>query len=86
FIQVKSILIRLRRELQHIQYLTPVEFEHAIFETVLGAREDVFANLTRDGYDLNEIERIEAEVLAARQITISNSQYRIEDSRINYSR
>ncbi|TOP16106.1 hypothetical protein CGH21_25100, partial [Vibrio parahaemolyticus] len=31
-------------------------------------------------------ERIEAEVLAARQITISNSQYRIEDSRINYSR
>ncbi|HBC3867529.1 TPA: hypothetical protein KD877_003079 [Vibrio parahaemolyticus] len=86
FIQVKSILIRLRREFQHIQYLTPVEFEHAIFETTLGVRDDVFANLIRDGYDLNEIERVEAEVLADSQITISNSQYNIEENRINYSR
>lgn len=59
FFQVKSILVRLRRELQHIRFLTPIEFEHAIITSEKGLKESVFKNLELDGYPKEEIKRIE---------------------------
>lgn len=58
FFQVKSILIRLRRELQHINFLTPIEFEHAILASKEGLKSSVFKFLEADGYPREEIERI----------------------------
>ncbi|WP_201630016.1 hypothetical protein [Psychrobacter maritimus] len=58
FFQVKSILVRLRRELQHIKFLTPIELEHAIITNEQGLKESVFHSLELDGYPKEEIERI----------------------------
>lgn len=58
FFQVKSILVRLRRELQHICFLTPIELEHAIITSEQGLKESVFHSLELDGYPKEEIERI----------------------------
>lgn len=58
FFQVKSILVRLRRELQHICFLTPIELEHAIITSEQGLKESVFHSLDLDGYPKEEIERI----------------------------
>ena len=48
FFQVKSILVRLRRELQHIKFLTPVELEHAIITSEQASKESVFYLLKCD--------------------------------------
>ena len=48
FFQVKSILVRLRRELQHIKFLTPVELEHAIITSEQASKESVFYLLKSD--------------------------------------
>lgn len=58
FFQVKSILVRLRRELQHIRFLTPIELEHAIITSEQSLKESVFHSLELDGYPPEEIERI----------------------------
>ena len=58
FFQVKSILVRLRRELQHIRFLTPIELEHAIIISEQGLKKSVFDSLELDGYPKEEIERI----------------------------
>lgn len=58
FFQVKSILVRLRRELQHICFLTPIELEHAIITSEQGLKESVFHSLELDGYPKEEIKRI----------------------------
>ncbi len=50
FFQVKSILIRLRRELQNIEFLTPIEFEHSILISDDGLKSSVFNALEIDGY------------------------------------
>jgi hypothetical protein len=86
FIQVKSILVRLRREFQDIQLLTPVEFEHAIFETSNGNRAEVINNLLRDNYEIKEVERVESELLSRGFIMLNNSNFQIKDSRIDYAR
>jgi hypothetical protein len=56
FIQVRSAAIRLRRELQHVGFLTPLEVEHAIFR-VDGAPAAVRKVLKEEGYTDLEIER-----------------------------
>lgn len=60
FFQVKSILVRLRRELQYIKFLTPIELEHAIIVSEDGLKHSVFKSLLSDGYPIEEIERVAA--------------------------
>ncbi len=56
FLQLRSIPIRLRRELQQVGFLTPIEIEHAVF--VAGPdRAAVEAVLTGEGYAVSEITR-----------------------------
>lgn len=54
FIQIRSAPIKLRRELQGIQFLTPLEIEHAIMRTS-GSQEKVVSLLQDEGYTSEEI-------------------------------
>ncbi|WP_155419365.1 hypothetical protein [Chromobacterium subtsugae] len=82
FFQVKSIFIRLRREFQNIEYLTPVEFEHAIMTTDTPSKDAICTTLRTDGYSKCEIERIEEFLLVNNYISISDGMYNIMDNRI----
>ena len=57
FIQVRSLWIRLRRELQLIGFITPVEVEHAILRTADGDLYAVRIMLQYEGYSNDEISR-----------------------------
>lgn len=57
FIQVRSLWIRLRRELQQIGFITPVEIEHAIMRTKSGSVEEVKEILLKENYLPEEVER-----------------------------
>jgi len=62
FFQIKSAPIRLRRELQQLGYLTPLEIEHALF-CAGGDKKQSVAMLVQDGYTNAEIERVLAWML-----------------------
>lgn len=54
FIQINSAPLKLRRELQGIDFITTLEIEHAIIMTD-GKRSSVESRLHNDGYSQNEI-------------------------------
>lgn len=54
FIQICSAPLKLRRELQGINFLTTLEIEHAILMTG-GKKTDVTQKLQKDGYSMDEI-------------------------------
>lgn len=56
FFQVRSASVRLRRELQHVGFLVPVEVEHAVIRTD-GTHAEVRRVLAEEGYSPGEIER-----------------------------
>lgn len=56
FFQVRTAAIRLRRELQKIGFLTPLEIEHSIIR-VGKRREHVCKSLAKEGYAESEINR-----------------------------
>ncbi len=56
FFQVRSASIRLRRELQQIGFLVPIEVEHAVMRTI-GKQADVRRVLAEEGYSPGEIAR-----------------------------
>lgn len=56
FIQIRSIPIRLRRELQALGFVTPLEIEHAIIQSS-GDKDEVGAALVSQGYQMDEIQR-----------------------------
>lgn len=54
FIQINSAPLKLRRELQNINFLTTLEIEHAILMTG-GNRGEIIEKLQTDGYSIDEI-------------------------------
>lgn len=56
FIQIRSAPIRLRRELQSLGFITPLEIEHAIVQTA-GSETDVGSALVAQGYQQTEVQR-----------------------------
>ncbi|TPV55764.1 hypothetical protein FJ444_16740 [Aestuariibacter sp. GS-14] len=58
FFQVKSILVRLRRELQVIKFLTPIDLEHVLLTTMSNDKKTVIKELADQEYPENEIERV----------------------------
>jgi hypothetical protein len=84
FIQLKSILIRLRRELQDIRFLTPLEFEHAILRTTEGEPDKVERILLNEGYAEDEINRVKNDMLNRGLLTLVNG-YLIAGSRKQYA-
>ena len=57
FFQVKSILLRLRREFQKIDLLTAIEIQHAILVNHSNSYQDISNFLEKDGYSIGEIHR-----------------------------
>lgn len=85
FIQVKSILVRLRRQLQEISFLTPVEFEHAILRTDSGDVDEVTNILKKEGYSSDEIIRVEKEMIS-RGLLNNDGSFVIMEDRKSYTR
>ena len=56
FIQIRTAPLKFRRELQTIDFITPLEIEHALLKGFTSEK-DLKKNLLEQGYDLNEIER-----------------------------
>lgn len=86
FFQVKSILVRLRRELQVISFLTPIEIEHCILTSDDTSKENIINSLIEDGYDSDECKRaidksISLGYIEEKQSTLKISEHRIEISR-----
>lgn len=54
FIQINTAPLKLRRELQSINFLTTLEIEHAILMTS-GNKGDIIEQLKMDGYSIDEI-------------------------------
>lgn len=86
FFQVKSILVRLRRELQNIDFLTPIEFEHAILISDDGSKASVFHALEGDGYPMEEINRIASVCNDLGYVLESGDKLEIAPARIDIAR
>ncbi|MDX7989211.1 hypothetical protein FE392_18170 [Xenorhabdus sp. 12] len=86
FFQVKSILIRLRRELQNIEFLTPIEFEHSILTSGDGSKESVFNALESDGYPIQEINRIASVCIELGYVVEYGARLEIAPCRMNIAR
>ncbi|RNM24526.1 hypothetical protein [Dickeya undicola] len=86
FFQVKSILIRLRRELQKIDFLTPIEFEHSILTSDSRLKNVVFNTLKTDGYAIQEINRIASICIELGYVIENGDKLEIAPSRINIAR
>ncbi|EIM9060527.1 hypothetical protein LN746_004394, partial [Salmonella enterica subsp. enterica serovar Mbandaka] len=86
FFQVKSILVRLRRELQNIEFLTPIEFEHAILMSEDGSKESVTFALKEDGYPVEEINRIASVCNDHGYVLENGNRLEIVPSRIDIAR
>lgn len=56
FIQIRSAPIRLRRELQALGFVTPVDIEHTLIQSA-GEEAEVGAALVAQGYPKNEVRR-----------------------------
>lgn len=85
-IQVRSLWIRLRRELQSIGFITPVEIEHAIVRTQHGEIDEVKLLLEAEGYSHIEIERGITYSIRNNLISITNSLLRINPTRLQFTR
>lgn len=86
FIQVKSILIRLRRGLQEIAFITPIEVEHSILRSISGSRAQVETLLIAEGYPLDEVERAISRSLGLKYINENKTTLSISDERYEYAR
>lgn len=87
FFQVKSILIRLRREFQNIAFLTPIEFEHAILMVENASKQEVHTFLQSEGYPDDEIKRAESVYIELGYIQINqDGQYFLSSQRIPIAR
>ena len=67
FFQVRSAAIRLRRDLQAVGFVTPLEIEHAIVRTS-GSVKEVEKLLKTEGYESVEIDRGIAAALVAKTV------------------
>lgn len=86
FIQIKSAPIKLRRELQGIQFLTPLEIEHAIMRTG-GCQEEVVSLLQDEDYTSEEIQTaINSAIRNGHIIFAEDGTYTLRPDRINIVR
>jgi hypothetical protein len=80
FIQVKTAPVKFRRELQEIDFLTPLEIEHAILSGNKTEAELVDSLLSQ-GYDKEEIFRSLDACKEANLLDINNDNYAIQEKR-----
>lgn len=80
FIQIRSAPVRLRRELQDIGFLTPLEIEHAI-ATDGRDKDSVGARLVADGYAATEVERAISDAVGRGVVLSAGRSLSIRDDR-----
>jgi hypothetical protein len=80
FIQVRSAPIRLRRELQGVGYLLPIEVEHAILRSD-GERGKIEEILNSEGYSTEEIGRVLERCVGRGLIRLDGSRLEISANR-----
>lgn len=85
FFQVRSAAIRLRRELQAIGFLVPLEIEHAILTTD-GTSEATVGALAEQGYGRTEIDRVITRSLATGIIQEQDGQFDLVATRREWAR
>lgn len=85
FFQIKSAPIRLRRELQQLGYVTPLEIEHALFCSG-GDKKRADTMLVRDGYSKAEIERVFSTMLEEADVRLDSGKYIVSEKRAVLSR
>lgn len=85
FIQVRSAAVRLRRELQHIGFLTPLEVEHAIFRSG-GSPASVRKILKVEGYANSEVERSIADCTARGLVVVVRGKFAVTADRRDVAR
>ncbi|WP_020411019.1 hypothetical protein [Hahella ganghwensis] len=81
FIQVRSAHVKLRREIQDLGFLVPIDIEHAIFRSNSGRKDEVMRVLESEGYSLDEIQRainhaIQREIINRNDDTLLVSKHR----------
>ncbi len=72
FTQVRSAAIRLRRELQHLGFLAPLEVEHAILRSD-GSISAIHRILAEEGYSQQEIQRCYMVCIQNNLLTVENN-------------
>ena len=81
--QIRTAPIKLRRELQKVEFLTPLEIEHAILRTD-GENKSVRALLRADGYSEEEVNRAISMMTENEMLVATNDgRYEVHPSRIN---
>lgn len=80
FIQVRTAPVKFRRELQEIDFLTPLEIEHAILAGH-NAEAELVDFLQAQGYDKEEIYRSLNVCKAANLLDFNNNNYAIKEER-----
>lgn len=80
FIQVRTAPLKLRRELQEIDFLTPLEIEHAILSGAETERQ-LIEVLESQGYAAKEISRCLDVCKANNLLNFNNGKYLVRDER-----
>ena len=80
FTQIRSAPVRLRRELQSIGFLTPLEIEHALIRSS-GDETEVGEMLVNDGYQPKEIQRALKQAAITGVIGREGTKLKLRDER-----
>ena len=86
FIQVRSAHVKLRRELQDIGYLTPIDIEHAIFRSNDGSTDHVATLLREEGYLKEEVDRAINNSLTRGLILQSDNKLQVKETRATFAK
>lgn len=81
FVQIRSIPIRLRRELQYLGFLMPLEIEHAIIGSGNDNVDVVREILMKEGYTQQEVQRAIDRAIATNIIKANGHNLHIRDDR-----
>lgn len=85
FFQIRTAPIKLRRALQEIHYLTPLEVEHAIMQSC-GKEEEIINILCDEGYEKSDVLAALRHLSESKAIIQTNSLFNLSDSRIIIAR
>jgi len=80
FIQIRSAPVRLRRELQALGFLMPIEIEHAVIQSN-GGETEVGELLIKDGYQASEVQRAIQQAAITGVIDKEGTKLKLRDDR-----
>ena len=82
FIQIRTAPLKLRRELQEIDFITPLEIEHAVLKGY-STEIDISGYLSHQGYDTDEITRSLGFCKKKGVLVYKDGKFAVHESRID---